>query len=102
MSEWYDNQKHSIRNFHKLLQERIEKSNSRHQLTAEEAKRLNKLEALADKLRRGQNVQNRQLQIWLSEDEHAQLEAEWHEQLRGNFKAGEVDGLRDITTRMVN
>jgi hypothetical protein len=26
-------------------------------------------------------VQNRQLQTWLSEDEYAQLEAEWHEKL---------------------
>jgi len=25
-------------------------------------------------------VQNRQLQIWLSEDEYAQIEAEWQEQ----------------------
>ena len=126
MAEWLDNQKQSISSIRQLLQERIENANPRRELTTEEAKRLNKLEAIADKLKRGENVQNRQLQIWLSEDEHAQLEAEWHEQLRGNFKAGEVDGLgdtyyengqlrargnyiageldglRDITTRMVN
>ena len=81
MSEWYDNQKQSSRNFRKLFQERIEKSNQRRELTAEETKRLNKLEAIADKLRRGENVQNRQLQTWLSEDEYAQIEAEWQEQL---------------------
>ena len=57
------------RNLHKLLQERIKKINPRRELTAEEAKRLNKLEAIADKLKRGENVQNRQLQTWLSEDE---------------------------------
>ena len=43
-----------------LLQERIEKANPRRKLTAEEAKRLAKLEAIAEKLKRGENVQNRQ------------------------------------------
>ena len=37
----------------KLLQERIEKANPRRELTAEETKRLNKLEGIADKLKRG-------------------------------------------------
>ena len=58
MSEWYDNQKKVSSNFGKLLQERIEKANSRRELTAEETKRLAKLEAIADKLKRGENVQN--------------------------------------------
>jgi len=40
-----------------LLQERIEKANPPRQLTAEETKRLAKLEAIADKLKRGENVQ---------------------------------------------
>ena len=65
----------------KLLQERIEKANVRRNLTAEECKRLNKLEAIADKLKRGENVQNRQLQTWLSEEEYEQLDYEWQEQL---------------------
>jgi hypothetical protein len=34
------------------------KDNSRRDLTAEEAKRLNKLEAIADKLKHGENVQS--------------------------------------------
>ena len=80
MSEWYDNQKPSS-NFRKLLLERIEKANPRRKLTAEEVKRLAKLESIADKLRIGENVQNRQLQTWLSKDEYAQIEAEWQEQL---------------------
>ena len=50
-------------------------------LTSEEAKRLVKLEAIAYKLKRGENVQNRQLQTWLSEDEYAQIEVAWQEQL---------------------
>ena len=51
------------------------------EIKAEETKRLAKLEAIAGKLKRGENVQNRQLQTWLSEDEYAQLELEWQEQL---------------------
>jgi hypothetical protein len=81
MSEWYDYQKRQSSNFRKLLQERIEKSNPRRKLSSEETKRLAKLEAIAEKLKRGENVQNRQLQTWLSEDEYAQIEAEWKEQL---------------------
>ena len=81
MSEWLDNQKQSNSSIRKLLQERIEKANPRRELTAEEAKRLNKLEAMADRLRRGENLQNRQLQTWLSGNEYAQLELEWQEQL---------------------
>ena len=81
MSEWFDSQKKTNDDFRKLLQERIEKANPRHKLTAEEAKRLTKLEAIAEKLKRGENVQNRQLQTWLSEDEYAQVDIEWQEQL---------------------
>ena len=81
MSEWLDNQQKSSSDFHKLLQERFDKANPRRELTAEETKRFNKLEAIADKLKRGENVQNRQLQTWLNEDEYKQLEYEWQEQL---------------------
>jgi len=62
MSEWYDNQKKPDSNFCQLLQERITKASPRRQLTAEETKRLAKLEAIAAKLKHGENVQNRQLQ----------------------------------------
>ena len=65
----------------KLLQEQVEKANPRRKLSAEETKRLNKLEAIADKLKCDENVQNRQLQTWLSEKEYEQLEYEWKEQL---------------------
>ena len=75
MSEWLDNQKQSISSICKLLQERIEKANPRRkELTLDEANKLAKLEAIAAKLRRGENVQNRQLQIWLSDDEYAAIE----------------------------
>ena len=81
MSEWLDNQKQSISSIRQLLKERIEKANPRRKLTTEETKRLNKLEAIAEKLKRGGNVQNRQLQTWLSDDEYEQVDVEWQEQL---------------------
>ena len=70
-----------IRNHRKLLQEQIEKTNPRRELNTEETKRLNKLEAIAKKLKRRENVQNHQLQTWLSDGEYEQLEYEWQEQL---------------------
>ena len=36
---------------------------------------------MAEKLKCGENVQNRQLQAWLSEEEYEQLDYEWQEQL---------------------
>ncbi|MDA9641718.1 hypothetical protein N9T26_02390 [Alphaproteobacteria bacterium] len=88
LSEWLDSQKKINSDFQKLLKERLDKANSRRELTAEQTKRLNKLEAIAAKLKRGENVQNRQLQSWLSEEEYEQLEYEWQEQLelRNEFK----------------
>ena len=68
MSEWSDSQNKLSSNFRKLLQERIEKAHLRHKLTSEEAKCLARLESIADKLKRGESVQNRQLQTWLSKD----------------------------------
>jgi hypothetical protein len=60
MSEWYDSQKKPSGCFRKLLRERIEKPNPRRTLTAEEKKRLAKLEGVAGGLRRGENVQLRE------------------------------------------
>ena len=71
MNEWYDSQRKPKDNFRELLQERIEKANPCRELTSEEEKRLARLEAIADKLKRGENVQNLQLQTWLSGDEYA-------------------------------
>ena len=51
-----------------------------HKRTSEQ-KRLTKLEAIATRLKRGENVQNRQLQTWLSQDEYAQVDIEWQGQL---------------------
>ena len=68
-------------NFQKLLQERIDKANPRRKLAKDETTKLAKLESIAEKLKRGENVQNRQFQTWLSEDEYAQVDIEWQEQL---------------------
>ena len=64
MSDLCNNQKQSRSNFRQLLNERIEQANPRRKLTADEAKRLAKLEAIAEKLKHEKNVQNRQLQTW--------------------------------------
>jgi hypothetical protein len=61
MSEWYDNQKKPSSNLRKLLQGQIDKASPRRKLTSEEENRHCKLEAIADKLKCGENVQNRQL-----------------------------------------
>ena len=60
-------------NLRKLLQKRIDKAKPRSKLSSKVEKWLAKLEAIAAKLKRGENVQNRQLQTWLSEDEYAQI-----------------------------
>ena len=76
-----------LRNF---TQKQIGNANPRRNLTTEENKRLAKLEAVANKLRRGENVQNRQLQTWLSEDEYEQIAAEWDTQ---NSRPGKSPGF---------
>ena len=81
MSKWLDSQEKSLSGIRQLLQERIDKANPRNTLTAEEKRRLSKLEAIVSKLKLGENVQNRQLQTWVSEDEYAQVDIEWQEQL---------------------
>jgi hypothetical protein len=81
MGRWYYNKKTSGSNFSHLLQERIEKARPRCQMTAENANRDRKLDVITDKLKRVENVQNRPLQTWLSDDEYAQFEVECQKQL---------------------
>lgn len=61
--------------------ERIEKASPRRELSAEETDRITKLEAIADKLKRGENVQNRQLQTWLNEEEYEQIKYDLKDRL---------------------
>jgi len=72
MSEWFDNRKKTT-NFRKLVRGRVEEANPRLQLIAEEAKHLAKLKAIAETLKRGKNLQNRQLQMWLSHESASRL-----------------------------
>jgi len=58
MSEWYESQKKRSDKFCQLLQERFEKAYPRRKLTDEETKRLENLEAIADNLKHGENVQS--------------------------------------------
>ena len=81
MSEWKDSQKKLNSNFRKLLQERLDKVNPRRKPAKDETTKLAKLEGIAENLKRGEHVQNRQLQTWLSEDEYGQLDAEWQEKI---------------------
>ena len=81
MSEWYNSQRKSSSEFSRLLKVHFKETNLRRTLTAAEQKQLSKLERIVDTLKRGENVQNRQLQTWLSEDEYAQVDIEWQEQL---------------------
>jgi tetratricopeptide (TPR) repeat protein len=81
MTESQDMQKKPIIDFRKLLQERLDKTNPRRQLAKDDTTKLAKLEGIAEKLKRGKNVQNRQLKTWLSQDEYAQVDIEWQEQL---------------------
>ena len=68
MSEWYDSHKKPSSNFRKLLQERPDKTNTRRKLAKDETIKLAKLEGIAENLKRGENVQNHQLAIWLTKD----------------------------------
>ena len=58
MGEWYESQKKRSNSNRKLLKERMESTNPRRELTTDKTKRLAKLEAMADKLKRGENVQS--------------------------------------------
>ena len=73
-------QKKPIVDFRKLLQERLDKTNPRRKPAIDETTKLSKLEGIAEKLKRGENVQNLQLQTWRTKDEYSQIKAQWQEQ----------------------
>jgi len=50
-------------------------------------KRLVRLEGIAAQLRRGENVQNPQLQRWLTKEEYEQIEVEWQYQKENKRRA---------------
>ena len=79
MSEWYDNQKKPSSDWRKKLAEH-KASRKQRKLTAKEKKRLEKLEGMCHQLKRGKNVQNRQLKQWLTENEYKEFEESWKQQ----------------------
>ena len=79
MSEWYDNQKKPNTDWRKKLAERMA-ARKRRNLTKNEKKRLEKLEGMCHQLKRGKNVQNRQLKHWLTENEYKEFEESWKQQ----------------------
>jgi hypothetical protein len=58
MSEWYNSQNKPSSNVAKLLQERLDNVTPRRKLAEDETTKLAKLDAIADKLKRGKNVQS--------------------------------------------
>ena len=68
-----DRKKTIAGNLRKFLKEQIEKVNPRRKLTNEENKSHRNLEAIADRLKCVENVQNRQLKKWLTEDDSAKI-----------------------------
>ena len=79
MSEWYDNQKKPNTDWRKKLAERMA-ARKRRNLTKNEKKRLEKLEGMCHQLKRGKNVQNRQLKQWLTENEYKGIKESWEQQ----------------------
>ena len=71
--EWHYNQKKPSSNFRKLLQDHIDKATPCRTLTTEEVRRLANLKSVSMKMKRGEYVQNRQLQTCLSYDKPRRL-----------------------------
>jgi hypothetical protein len=61
----------------------------------EQQQRLDKLKGILDTLKRGKNVQNRQLQRWLTEAEYNQIESDWHTQMQ--MREQLIDKPNEIT-----
>jgi TPR repeat protein len=57
-----------------LLKRKIAKTRKLSELSKTEQNRLAKLNGMLDELRRGKNVQNRQLATWLTEEEYRRFE----------------------------
>ena len=62
MSKMSDSQRQRDGVFRYVLKERFDQTMPRRKITSEEAEHLKKSEVITDKLTRGENVQNRQLQ----------------------------------------
>jgi len=80
MHEWQDMQQKPNNKLRDLLKSKKAETRKQSELPKTEQNRLAKLNLVLDELRRGENVQNRQLQTWLSEDEYESFESDWESQ----------------------
>ena len=71
MSEWQDMQKKPNTKLRDLLKNKKAKTRKLRELSKTEQNRLAKLNGMLDELRLGENVQNRRLGTWLTEEEVA-------------------------------
>ena len=84
MSEWHDMQKELNTKLRDLLKSTQAKTRKPNELSKTDTSRLAKLYGMLygmfDELRRGENVQNRRLATWLTEDEYESFESDWESQ----------------------
>jgi len=80
MSEWQDMRQKPNINLRDLLKDKKVKTRKLGELSKTEQNRLAKLNAMLETLRRGKNVQNRQLAIWLTEEEYESFESDFESQ----------------------
>ena len=73
MSEWQDMQKQPNTKLRDSLKNKKAKTRKLSELSKTEQNTLTKLYAMLDELRRGKNVQNPRLAIWLTEDQYHAL-----------------------------
>ena len=82
MSEWQVLQQKPNTKLRDLLKSKKAKTRKLSELSKTEQNRLAKLNGMLDELRRGENVQNRRLITWLTEDEYESFESDWQSQLQ--------------------
>ena len=80
MSEWQDMRQKPNINLRDSLKDKKAKTRKLGELSKTEQNRLAKLNAMLETLRRGKNVQNRQLATWLTEEEYESFESDWESQ----------------------
>ena len=68
---------HDLKAEMEAIQQQMDKSNPRRLELTKEEQKIDKLNGLLDKLKRGENVQNRHLQTWVTEDECSKIATEW-------------------------
>ena len=80
MSEWQDMQQKPNTNLRDILKNKKAKIRKLSGISKIEKNRLANLNTMLDELRRGENVQNRRLATWLTEEEYENFESDWESQ----------------------